>query len=176
MNFVVNDCKRHFIFALKSNRKVFLTPPEQKVRVSQRLDSLSYQEGIPQKAWIPGVGAPVLLYRQIFKNKDGSEGILYLACSDLTCDGSSIETIYQKRWKVEVFHKTLKSNASMAKSPTKKPKTQSNHVFMSIYSAFKLETLSLKTELNHFALKGKLYIKAIQAAFSQLEQLRGATA
>jgi len=39
---------------------------------------------------------------------------------------------YKKRWKVEVFHKSLKSNASLAKSPTRTLRTQSNHVFMAI--------------------------------------------
>ena len=30
-----------------------------------------------------------------------------------------LDTIYQRRWKVEEYHKSLKSNASLAKSPTK---------------------------------------------------------
>ena len=48
---------------------------------------------------------PILLHRQIFLNKDGSEGILYLISNFIELDKQSIETIYQKRWKVEVFHK-----------------------------------------------------------------------
>jgi hypothetical protein len=63
----------------------------------------------PIKAWLKGLDFPVLLSRQVFTNKDGSTGILYLACSDLDCDPAAIEAIYQKWWKVEVFHKTLKS-------------------------------------------------------------------
>jgi hypothetical protein len=55
---------------------------------------------------------------------------------------------------VEVFHKSLKSNASLAKSPTRTLRTQSNHVFLSrgdICAAFKLECLSLKNKLSPFA-------------------------
>jgi len=40
-------------------------------------------------------------------------------CSDLACAGEQVATIYQKRWKVEEFHKSLKSNAGLAKSPTR---------------------------------------------------------
>ena len=98
----------------------------------------------------------ILLVRRVFTNKDGSTGELTLVCSDTTIDGDHIATIYQKRWKVEEFHKSLKSNAALAKSPTKTIKTQANHVFMAIYSVFKLECLKIKTALNHFALRTKL--------------------
>ena len=121
--------------------------------------------------WIAGVDFPVLLFRQVFKNKDGSTGILYLVCSDLDCDGEALKTIYQKRWKVEVFHKTLKSNAAMARSPAHTVKTQSNHLFLSIYSAFRLEVLSLKLQMNHFQLSAKIYMSALKAALEQLRAL-----
>ena len=72
---------------------------------------------------------------------------------------------------MEVFHKVLKSNAGLAKSPASAVKTQSNHIFMSIYSAFKLACLSVKTRMNPFALKAKLYLKAIQASFQELNEM-----
>jgi len=78
-----------------------------------------------------------------------------------------IITIYQKRWNVEVFHKSMCT--SLSKSPTITIKTQSNHVFASIYTAFKLEIREHHT--NHFALKSKLYLKALQASFSELQKL-----
>ena len=49
-------------------------------------------------------------------------------CSDLTLDSDSVSTIYKKRWKVEEYHKLLKSNIDLAKLPTKKVKTQSHHI------------------------------------------------
>ena len=139
-----------------------------------RIDSLSWSEQSPVKAWLKGLDFPILLHRQVFKNKDGSTGILYLACSDLTCNASNIETIYQKRWKVEVFHKTLKSNTGLAKSPTKCIRTQTNHIFMSIYAAFQLECLSLKHKMNHFALRSRIYIQALQHAMFELQSLKSA--
>ncbi len=48
-----------------------------------------------------GLKFPVLLHRQIFTNKDDSTWILYLISNDLNLTTTKIETIYQKRWKVE---------------------------------------------------------------------------
>ena len=115
-------------------------------------------------------------HEQTLRNKDGSTGTLHLVCSDLTCDYDVITTTYQRRWAVEVFHKSLKSNASLAKSPTQTSKTQSNHVFMSICAAFKLECLSLKNKLSPFAMCPKLLINASQAAYAELQRLRAAAA
>jgi IS4 transposase len=44
--------------------------------------------------------------------------------SDVTLDHERMSTIYQRRWKVEEYHKSLKTNASLAKSPTKTIRTQ----------------------------------------------------
>ena len=72
-----------------------------------RIDSLDWS-GSPICAWIKTMDVAILLHRQIFINKDGSEGILYLISNDIELDKQSIETLYQKRWKVEVFHKSIK--------------------------------------------------------------------
>ena len=79
---------------------------------------------------------------------------------------------YKKRWQVEVFHKSLKSNANLAKSPTRTLRTQSNHVFMAIYATFKLECLSITNRLNPFALCRKLLINASRTAYAQLQLFR----
>ena len=91
--------------------------------------------------------------------------------SDLVLDYGRITTIYKKRWNVEVFHKSIKSNTGLARSPTHTVRTQSNHFFASIYAFFKLELLKVKHQLNHFALRSKLYIKALQASFAELQRL-----
>ncbi len=67
---------------------------------------------------------------------------------------------------------TIKQNASLAKSPTKKVISQSNHIFASIIAFCKLEILQLKTCMNHFALKYKLILRANQAAMIELQNLR----
>ena len=95
---------------------------------------------------------------------------MHLVCSDLTCDYDAITSTYKKRWQMEVFHQSLKSNAGMAKSPTQNLRTQSNHVFMAIYAVFKLECLNVKSKINSFALRFKLLINGTHSAFDQLQK------
>jgi hypothetical protein len=174
MNYIRKDLGKHFMMALKCNRTVALSKEDKKQGCFTRIDTLEWTEHIPVQGWLKGLDFPVLFHRQIFTNKDGSTGTLYLVCSDLDCDATAIETIYKKRWSVEVFHKTLKSNLGLEKSPTKCIRTQSNHVFMAIYAAFQLECLHLKHKMTHFALRNQLYIKALQQAFNELNELKAA--
>lgn len=166
--------KKHFVAALKDNRLVALSEQDKKEGRFVRVDTLQLTDKQAVRGWLKGFGDEVLLVRQVFTNKDGSTGILNLVCSDLTLDGEQVTTIYKKRWKVEVFHKSLKSNAALAKSPTRTATTQNNHVFMAIYAVFKLECLKLKHKLNHFALRAKIFVKATQQAFNELRALRAA--
>jgi len=61
----------------------------------------------------------VLLAKQAFTNQDGTSGALCLVTNDLDLSYEAITAIYPKQWNVEVFHKSLKQNASLEKSPTK---------------------------------------------------------
>lgn len=73
---------------------------------------------------------------------------------------------------MEGFHKSLKSNAAFTKSPAHTDRTQANHLFASIVAVFKMECLTVRKKINHFALKSKLYIKAIRTAFEELQVFR----
>lgn len=172
-DFIVQK-KKHFIAALKENRLVALSKEDRKQGRFVRISSLELSDQQEVRGWLKGFDKEVLLSRRVFTNKDGSTSLLNLVCSDLTVNGEQVATLYHKRWKVEEFHKSLKSNASLAKSPTRRVRTQSNHVFMSIYAVFKLECLKIKHKLNHFALRTKLFIKATQQALSELQNLRAA--
>src|SRR5215216_407709 len=107
----------------------------------------------------------------ISKNEDGSQGALYLVTSDLTLDFDRIHKLYQKRWSVEVYHKSLKQNAALERSPTRTETTQRNHLFASLCAYLKLEGLRWQTRLSHFALKSKIYAAALKAAHSELVKL-----
>ena len=123
-----------------------------------------------------GLEFPVLLYRRVFTNKDDSTGLLYLVTNNLGLTAAMmIETTYKQRWCVEAFHKNIKSNTGLVKFPTSAVLTQSNHIFMSLYVTAIFACLSLK-KLNTFALKRKLYLKAIQVAFAELQLLKGVSA
>ena len=60
----------------------------------------------------------------------------------------------------------------MEKSPTQTVTTQTNHVFGALCGYIKLELLKGTTKLNHFALKSKLYLRALHVAFETLRTLQ----
>jgi len=165
---------KHFVAVLKDNRRVALSEADKQQGRFVRVDSLRLADKQAVRGWLKGFDHEVLLVSRVFTNKDGSTGRLSLVCSDLTCDGDRVADLHQKRWKVEDYHKSLKSNAALAKSPTRTLRTQHNHVFMSIYAVFKLECLKRIHKLNHFALRAKLYVKALQQAFRELTRLKAA--
>jgi DDE superfamily endonuclease len=172
MRYIKEDLEKEFIMPLKSNRKVALSLEEKKRGEYEQVGSLELEPGTVREVYLEQVDFALLLVKQVFKNEDGSEGVLYLVSSDPTLDYERLTTIYQRRWKVEEYHKSLKSNTSLAKSPTKTIRTQSNHVFSSIYSFVKLERLKMSTKMNHFAMRSRIYLKAIQAAYRELQRMR----
>ena len=163
---------KEFIAAIKGNRLFAKSLDDKYKGKFVSIDSLLFSDKESVRGYLKGYDKEVIIVCRVFTNKDGSVGTLYLVCSDLTLDSNSISTIYEKRWKVEEFHKSLKSNVDLAKSPTKKVKTQSNHIFLSILAFFKLECLKIKHNLNHFALRMKLLIKANRIAYNELQRLK----
>lgn len=172
LKFVHHELKKYFVSAIKDNRLVALSEDEKRQGKFININKLDLQPNQVISVWLKGLDFPVLITKQVFTNKDGSTGELYIITNDLNLDYDNITTIYKKRWNVETFHKSLKNNASLAKSPTKYEVTQSNHIFASMIAFCKLEILKLKEGFNHFALKSKLYLKAIQAAFIELQKLK----
>ncbi|MBK6647035.1 MAG: transposase [Anaerolineales bacterium] len=174
MNFVKITLKKEFVMPLKGNRKVSLSVDAKQAGRYQSVDTLDLEPLKPIEVYLEGVEFPLLLVKQVFTNEDGSTGILYLVTSDTTLDGNGITAIYQKRWNVEPYHKSLKQNASLEKSPTQTVATQTNHFFAALCGYIKLELLKSDTKLNHFALKSKLYLRAIQSAYAALRELNPA--
>jgi hypothetical protein len=162
---------------------VFLTDPSVKAGKPVKLSSLDFGADSALVVYLEHIKFPLLVYRQVFKNEEDairSEGeaseananIQYLSTSDLSLTPTSMSTLYQKRWKVEEYHKSLKSNASFAKSPTKRVRTQSNHFIASILAFVKLESIRLRIELSHFAIKGRLYRAGLAKALDELANIK----
>ena len=120
----------------------------------------------------PMVNLPVLLMKKTFKNEGDSPGILYLINSDLSLDGASLLKTYKKRWKIEEYHRSIKNNTSLTKSPTKKEKSQLNHLFCSLYSFVKLEVMSLEQKVCQTSVRMKLILKVQQAGLAELRNMR----
>lgn len=171
MCFVKLDLQTEFIMALKSNRKVARSAEDKRHGQYQRLDELDSPEDTLTIIYLEQVPFPLHLLRQVFTNEDGSTGVRYLVTSDLTLNADQLATIYKKRWKVEEYHRSLKQNASLSKSPTRTRTTQSNHFVAALCAFTKLELLKVRTNKNHYALKTQLYISALQQAFDTLRRL-----
>ncbi|MGE5680033.1 MAG: hypothetical protein ACM34K_04055, partial [Bacillota bacterium] len=82
-----------------------------------------------------------------------------------------IYEIYQKRWKIEEYHKSIKQNASLEMSPTKIVRTQCNHIFASILAFIKLQLLKVNKRMNHFAIKSQIYLQAIRSAYNEYRKI-----
>ena len=172
MRHVKLELDRDFMFPLKANRKVALSAEDKQAGHYVRVDALVIEPGTVREIYLKEVPFPLFFTKEIFTNEDGSSGVLYLVTSDTTLTSDQIKTCYKRRWKVEEYHKSLKQNASLAKSPTRTETTQANHLFASLLAFVKLEGLKSTTSKNHYALKTKLYVKALKSAFAELQSLK----
>jgi hypothetical protein len=174
MIFIKKTIGKDFVCGVKKNRLVALSEEDAQAKRFVRIENLDWSEETVFTVWLKDVPFPVHLVRQTYENKDGSTGILYLVSSDTTPSREALLAVYQKRWPVEVFHKSLKQNAALGKAPVRRVRTQNNHVFAALYAMFKLECLKIKQKMNHFALRASLYIKATRTAFDELQALKAA--
>lgn len=172
MKFVKHSLKKDFIMPLKANRKVAVGLEAKLHGQFVRVDSLTLEPQTRLEVYLEGVAFPLFLVKQVFVNKDGSTGVQYLVTSDVNLTADEITTLYQKRWNVEPYHKSLKQNAGLEKSPTHTVRTQTNHLFAALCAFIKLELLKGSTKLNHFALRAKLYMGALEVAYSLLGELK----
>ena len=113
-----------------------------------------------------------MVTRQVFKNGDKSTGEIYLITNDLSLTSNHIEDIYQKRWNIETYHRSIKQNASLTKSPTSIAATQLNHIGLSIGAFCELEKLKLASKKNHYVLKRKMLIAANQASLKEIRRMK----
>jgi len=172
MQFVKHTLKKDFIVPLKSNRKVALSKADKRQGNYLTIETLVLKENTIAEVYLEGVDFPLLLVKQVFVNDDGSIGVLYLVTSDTTLTYERITTLYRTRWHVEDYHKSLKQNASLEKSPTRTVTTQTTHFFASLCAYIKLEMLKIKTHLSHTTMKINIYMEALSSAYAQLRSLQ----
>lgn len=171
-DFVHKELKKTFIGAIKCNRKVALTIEDKQKGKYVKVSELEWQHNPCQIVYFKDLDFPTLIIKQVFTNKDYSTGELYLASNDLNLTYSECTETYGERWGVEVFHRSMKQNVGLEKSPTKYELTQRNHIFATMLAWIKLEILSFINQSNHYAFKSKLYVKAIRAAYEELQDLK----
>jgi hypothetical protein len=176
MHFIAKK-KKFFIFDLQDNRLAILADGvQEKPNVKSdwtNIKSLDIPNNTSVKVWLKDMNFPVLLTKQVFKDEESKvTGVRFLVSNDFSLTNDQFTTIYKKRWGVEEYHKSLKQNVGIAKSPTRTLSTQSNHLFCAIWAYVKLEKLKFLTNLNQFEIKAKIYIKALKAALQELNNIK----
>jgi DDE superfamily endonuclease len=174
MMFIKHTVEKDFVMPLKTNRKLAVSAADKQQGRYVQLETLGLEPHARQEIYLEGVDFPLVLVKQVFVNGDGSTGVLYLVSSDVTLTYDGLTTLYRKRWNVEPYHKSLKQNASLERSPTQTVTTQTNHFFAALCGYIKLELLKQQTNLSHFALRAKLYTRALRVAFDALAELQPA--
>ena len=175
MMFVKRTLKKQFVMPLKTNRKVALSAAEKRRGIYHAVDTLAFKNHTVREVFLEGVDFPLLLTKQVFANDDNSTGVLYLVSSDTTLTAEQMTTLYRIRWHVEEYHKSLKQNASLEKSPTRTVATQTTHFFAALCAYIKLELLKVSTKMNHSALKLSIYMQALMTAYEQLRSMQPIT-
>lgn len=170
MKFIEKELKKKFVMSLKSNRTVALSLEDQKAGNYVGIESMELKDAT--EIYLEGVDFPLLICKKILKDQEDKEVAIYLITNDLSLNSDKMLELYRKRWNIETFYKSMKSNCSYSKSPTHTVRTQANHFFCSVYAVFKYEMIRINTNLNHFALKSKIYLKAMKAAMAQLAEFK----
>jgi hypothetical protein len=132
MRFIQQKGKK-YIFEINDNRPAAVNEEERKKGHFIRIDRMGIPDGEPVLVYLKELGFPVVLYKQVFKNKDGTAGIRYLVTNDEAMKGDRFETLYKRRWSVEVYHESIKQNTSIGSSPAHRVRTQSNHICVDIW-------------------------------------------
>ncbi len=171
MKFIKHQLHKEFVMPLQENRKLALSAAQKQRGQYVTLTTLELAAAMTLRIWLEEVDFPLSLTKQVLTNKDASVGVRYLVSSDLTLAFDQLTKLYQRRWRVEIYHKSLKQNASLEKSPTRTPTTQRNHLFASLCAYVKLEALKIKTGVGHFTLKSEIYLSALKAAYSEVAKL-----
>lgn len=172
MRFIRQELHKDFVMPLKANRKVALSQIDQRLGRFVRVDTLPLEPDIPLVIYLQDVAFPLSLIQHVYTNVDGSQEVVYLVCSDMTVSAAQLLALHQKRWNIEPFHKSLKQNASLTRSPTQTVNSQTNHLFASFCGFITLELLKRSTGLNQFALRTQLYPQPLQIAFQALRALQ----
>lgn len=169
MKHVFEECETHFILALKSNRLVARGEKDAHKGNFISLEELRLGKRAV-KLYLNGLDFPVVVVKKVFKNGDGSSGTLYLACSDLALEYEEILYLYKRRWKIEEYHKSLKSNCSLEKCQASSHTAQTSHFYCAALAYLLLEKTKAKEDKNHFALKKELTILQVRYGLKAIKK------
>jgi len=170
--FIEEELSKKYVCPIKSNRKIALTLEERNKGKYVNISTIDIEGGSSRLVYLEGYKKPLRVIKQVVKNgDDGESTYLYLVTNDIDLSFNEVLEIYKRRWKVEEYHKSLKQNLKIEHSPTKVETSQRNHIHLAVCAFIKLEKLRLNYKMNHFAIKEKIYIEALKAAYQKVEEL-----
>jgi len=171
--FINDTLKKKFVCPIKSNRKIAITKEDKDKGNYVNISNVDIEACSSRLIYLEGYNDPINLIKQVVKNGDDGKSVyLYLITNDITLNFQEVLNIYKKRWKIEEYHKSLKQNLKIEHSPTKVETSQRNHIHLCVCAFIKLEKLRLNYNLNHFALKEKIYIEALKVAYKKVVELK----
>jgi len=169
MTFVYAQCDTDFIMALKTNRSAAVSKKEASDGHFVLLPELMLGKRAV-KLYLKDLDFAVRVVKKVFKHEDGSSGTLYLASSDLELDYEQIFTLYQRRWRVEQYHKSLKSNCSLGKCQASSHPAQKTHFYLATFAFLLLEKVKMTEDKNHFALMKELNILTVKYGMKTIKK------
>jgi hypothetical protein len=93
----INKRQKIFIFEVKDNRKISDSEMKRDLGQFERLDKMKLPEEKPVKGWIKDLEFPVMIFRQVVRNKYGTEGERFLITNDSGLTVDQFKTLYKKR-------------------------------------------------------------------------------
>jgi hypothetical protein len=169
MQYVYEQCETHFVMALKSNRLATRSEKDAKAGHFKPVEKLKLGKRAV-KLYFKGLDFPVLVVKKTFKHGRKSSGTLYLACSNLELGYEAIFNLYKRRWKIEEYHKSMKSNCSLEKCQASSHRAQKSHFYCAAFAYLLLEKTKAKEDKNHFALKKELTILQVKYGIKAIKK------
>jgi uncharacterized pyridoxamine 5'-phosphate oxidase family protein len=108
---------KHYVRSVKSNPEVALSATDKANGEFIKISEINLAVGTLRKVYMGSVKQGVVICRDIYINKDRSQGELLLLSTDVNQTFQQIITSCQKRWEVEDYPKSLKNNISLEASP-----------------------------------------------------------
>lgn len=172
IDYISQKLNKKFVFKIKSSRLIAFSKEDKINGKFSKIKDIDMSARNDCLVYLKGCSTPVRLVRLYVKNgmKFDSTGS-YLITNDTDLNIITLSEIYQKRWRVEEFHKSLKQNLKIEKSPTKTILPQLNHIYLTFLAFIKLEKFRIKFHTNHYSFKEQLYIGALKEAMNKLKIL-----
>lgn len=160
-----------FVFALKGNRQAVPAGESRRGAGWKTLKELELEEDCACAVQLRGLCFPVAVVRHRYENLSGRAVDIFIGTNSLELSGPQTLACHQRRWSIEVYHKSLKQNAGAGRALLSRVRSQLNHLWSSLCAYVRWERLKLRQRLNHFALKAKMRHAAQKHATDAFRQM-----